>query len=330
MAALVVAGRLSVELAPVQWWRGQEAAPGDWRHAWAWAACVLPMGALLLLARTRTCGVCVCRVFSCRVCAGTVATVQWACTLAHWGTQALGVAVPWPLAHALPRAVYGLAVAGTLCRFWFPERSAKGASADGDGDEAEVTDEEAEVGEDEHGEAEDRDAGLWLWLWPYLLLVGPASPAAASLFCAQVWGARSMGASELSTGVVLSLVATQAFFATGHESSFNKLHYASPFVGFDEYEYFRGAAMLGLNTFGTYVAAAALATGARQRRALLLALSAKAATMVAFVALERRHLMVWAIFAPKYVFDGVALLVANAALLLFRVAAQPQRQRYYP
>ncbi|GBG24978.1 GPI ethanolamine phosphate transferase 2 [Hondaea fermentalgiana] len=94
-----------------------------------------------------------------------------------------------------------------------------------------------------------------------------------------------------------SMASMSYFFATGHESFFNKLHYASPFVGFDEYEYFRGGLMMGSNTFGVYMACRSI-------------------VMTAFVAAERRHLMVWAIFAPKYVFDGVTLLVVDVVTLL--------------
>ena len=34
----------------------------------------------------------------------------------------------------------------------------------------------------------------------------------------------------------------------------------------------------------------------------------------AFVALERRHLMVWAIFAPKFVFEACGMVVGEALL----------------
>jgi hypothetical protein len=38
--------------------------------------------------------------------------------------------------------------------------------------------------------------------------------------------------------------------------------------------------------------------------------------------LQRRHLMVWAIFAPKYVFDGVATLVMDILALVVAYVAQ--------
>ena len=39
------------------------------------------------------------------------------------------------------------------------------------------------------------------------------------------------------------------------------------------------------------------------------------------VSLQRRHLMVWAIFAPKYVFDAVALVVVQVAVVGAHVVA---------
>ena len=38
------------------------------------------------------------------------------------------------------------------------------------------------------------------------------------------------------------------------------------------------------------------------------------------VAVQRRHLMVWAIFAPKFVMDGAMHLVATTTLVAVRVA----------
>ena len=46
-------------------------------------------------------------------------------------------------------------------------------------------------------------------------------------------------------------------------------------------------------------------------------LTACAAT--ASAAIQRRHLMVWALFAPKFVFEAVTLLVCDAVLVLMAV-----------
>jgi phosphatidylinositol glycan class O len=39
------------------------------------------------------------------------------------------------------------------------------------------------------------------------------------------------------------------------------------------------------------------------------------------VALQRRHLMVWAIFAPKFLFDAVAGVIVELAVVLVVAAA---------
>lgn len=43
-------------------------------------------------------------------------------------------------------------------------------------------------------------------------------------------------------------------------------------------------------------------------------LTAVAAT--ASAAIQRRHLMVWALFAPKFLFDAVTLMVCDVTLLV--------------
>ncbi len=59
-----------------------------------------------------------------------------------------------------------------------------------------------------------------------------------------------------------------------------------------------------------------------QRQFLLVSLtSTSCRTLTAFAAtasaaIQRRHLMVWALFAPKFVFEAVTLLVCDAVLVL--------------
>eukprot|EP00897_Mesotaenium_endlicherianum_P003319 jgi/Mesen1/3014/ME000177S02284 len=128
--------------------------------------------------------------------------------------------------------------------------------------------------------------------------------------------------------------------------TFDGLHYPAAFTGFEDFNYFRQGALLALETFGAShvlptVALPLLALapfGGRSglprqltpddRRALFLTQLAKvclvyglvrslsAAVTTAFVTLERRHLMVWALFAPKYVFDAVGLLLIDFFLIL--------------
>lgn len=100
-------------------------------------------------------------------------------------------------------------------------------------------------------------------------------------------------------------------------------------MGFDTFNFYAAGALLGLNTFGC-LALAVLALPwinltqhqqkARGEPQILLAFSTyfslNALVSTLFVALQRRHLMVWAIFAPKYIYDGVVLLITEVLLLL--------------
>ncbi|CAN0257743.1 unnamed protein product, partial [Phaeothamnion confervicola] len=114
------------------------------------------------------------------------------------------------------------------------------------------------------------------------------------------------------------------FFLTGHHNQFSRLQYACAFIGFDEFHFRAAGALLFVNTFGTEILAAlafpevaaarmaaAQATAAASllrelaRLCLLHALlnSARMLLSAANVALQRDHLMLWAVFAPKFLFD---------------------------
>ncbi|GMH39920.1 hypothetical protein BSKO_07824 [Bryopsis sp. KO-2023] len=149
---------------------------------------------------------------------------------------------------------------------------------------------------------------------------------------------------------MLSLFGMQAFFFTGHFCEFSGLQYNSGFVGFDEFEFFISGCLLALNTFGPQIIVM-LATpigmvGSAARRELVgrkarddssqqhisvknLGSDTRMAVVVligirtyfTFVsmlsaAIQRRHLLVWAIFAPKFVFEVCFLLVLDAGALL--------------
>ncbi|CAD7702958.1 unnamed protein product [Ostreobium quekettii] len=162
-------------------------------------------------------------------------------------------------------------------------------------------------------------------------------------------------ASALCVAGVWSLFGTQAFFFSGHFCEFSGLQYNSAFVGFGEFSFFVSGALLALNTLGPHLLAALslpLAVrglkarhptsppglrnrpdpkrppGARASHSaevaefrllavvygLLRALTALAS--VVSVAIQRRHLLVWAVYAPKFVFEACFLLVTDAALVL--------------
>jgi GPI ethanolamine phosphate transferase 3 subunit O len=164
------------------------------------------------------------------------------------------------------------------------------------------------------------------------MLLGPSSPLPMLCACVQaallsrvVARARPPAS---SIGVLWALCTVQYFFASGHQFSFSTLQLECSFIGFDQFHFGVAGALLALNTFAAPVLAVALmpavlsASGivdARQRARFLLAFvltfTIGAALTATFVYIARRHLMVWRVFAPKYIFDGALMLVVDALAL---------------
>lgn len=290
--AVLICARLGIDLGEVQWWRGQEAVLGDTQIPFFWIVSLLPglvimfisaiwIAPWLGLKRQDT--------------THLLVQLQGIGCLAHWIFQSTGVL---PLGRLwLPRLVFMCGLPGFITVVC--------------------------------GAQDDVPRGIFQLMFPYLLVVGPVSTSVCVLFLVHVAALckihTQLDFGDLSIASLWSLASMTYFFATGHESSFNKLHYASPFVGFDEYEYFRGGFMMGTNTFGMYMILIGLVsclTKSRQTRACILMTlvtvqACRSIVMTGFVAAERRHLMVWAIFAPKYVFDGVTLLIVDAFVVLY-------------
>ncbi|XP_042065122.1 GPI ethanolamine phosphate transferase 3-like isoform X1 [Salvia splendens] len=119
-----------------------------------------------------------------------------------------------------------------------------------------------------------------------------------------------------------SLLAVCMFFSTGHWCAFDGLRYAAAFIGFDEFNLIRQAILLTIDTFGfshvlpifglPLVARGYLLKQSKIVYSIricqvylmygLITAIATTFTMLC-VAIQRRHLMVWGLFAPKFVFD---------------------------
>ncbi|KAK4723921.1 hypothetical protein R3W88_026700 [Solanum pinnatisectum] len=137
-----------------------------------------------------------------------------------------------------------------------------------------------------------------------------------------------------------SLLAVCLFFCTGHWCAFDGLRYASTFVGFDEFNLIRQAALLTIDTFGfshilpvmglTLIIACQrhLEVQAEKRKPLFflqlcqvylmygLTMAISMTLTIICVTIQRRHLMVWGLFAPKFVFDAVGLLLTDLFICL--------------
>ncbi|CAN1842404.1 GPI ethanolamine phosphate transferase 3 [Linum perenne] len=133
-----------------------------------------------------------------------------------------------------------------------------------------------------------------------------------------------------------NLLAVCLFFATGHWCAFDGLRYGAAFVGFDEFILVRQAILLTLETFGFSLILPVLGLPLlllgrhrsnhgknnlfSQLSQTYLAYGLITATTVTAtilcVTIQRRHLMVWGLFAPKFVFDVVGLLLTEAMICL--------------
>ena len=187
---------------------------------------------------------------------------------------------------------------------------------------------------------------------PLLLVLGPLGPWSLLCLSGTLYSLRRFCAppslpSSLPYLVAVSFLGRAFFFATGHHSQFNRLQYSAAFVGFDEFSFGIGGMLLFLNTFGTELlvvlmvgheilsssASSSLPSSSSSvasssslalsssfpsslppSLATLLHLSAFRTLLTTLcVLLHRRHLMVWAVFAPKFIFDVCLHVVMSVA-----------------
>ncbi|KAF8324164.1 uncharacterized protein EI90DRAFT_3000848 [Cantharellus anzutake] len=140
----------------------------------------------------------------------------------------------------------------------------------------------------------------------------------------------------LAEPVILSLLAHLIFFGTGHQATFSSIQWKTAFVGFPTLTYPFSPALVSLNTFGPFLlaplAAPLLATWAisppQKGRVLVLSDSLRISVGVIIyftsvligtatsAAILRRHLMVWKVFAPRFMLAGVVTVVVDIGVAL--------------
>lgn len=116
---------------------------------------------------------------------------------------------------------------------------------------------------------------------------------------------------SLIQGMMMHLLALEAFFATGHWSAFDGLQYSKAFIGFEHYNFYVQGALLTLNTFAPQLIVAFLAVHNSCAQAHVACYGISALASMACATLQRRHLMTWGVFAPKLAFESVGLLLAE-------------------
>jgi len=186
---------------------------------------------------------------------------------------------------------------------------------------------------------------------PVLLLLGFAAAATAAggwttvLFQAHAATMDGMPRGDAMAqalwpaSVIMALAGPFAFHATGHATKLSALQYSAAFVGFETFDFWRSGAALALNTAGGHVMVALAAgpllpartwrslrvAGVLQTQASFVHLLALACT-ITWLVLSRRHLMVWAIFAPKFIFELFFLLLWVLGIAAWLVCGRPGGQ----
>lgn len=156
----------------------------------------------------------------------------------------------------------------------------------------------------------------------------------------------------LLESVTLSLLGVVAFFATGHQATLASIQWRTAFVGFTTVTYPWSPVLVTLNAFGPLCILPAFGaillplwnvaphraptsqapmvapmTLLRSAMGFLLCQSVLALSAAIFATHFRRHLMLFKIWVPRFMTGGVALLLADLAVLLaigavWRVASQ--------
>ncbi|RQM23537.1 hypothetical protein B5M09_010006 [Aphanomyces astaci] len=152
-----------------------------------------------------------------------------------------------------------------------------------------------------------------------LLLHGPTSPGPFGLFVAMSFlyqsGPSTTSSSSTSMWGYCFLIHS-LYFQSGHGNSFASLQNAAGFVGVPSFYWPVAGTLLAVNTFGAFWLGLSLLLTTIRRPIVVAYFTLSAICTSVFVALSRRHLMVWAIFAPKFVFDALVSLVVHLLVLV--------------
>jgi phosphatidylinositol glycan class O len=127
---------------------------------------------------------------------------------------------------------------------------------------------------------------------------------------------------SLVVAALWRLITRHAFFATNHGCFFNRLQYSAAFIATQEFYVVTGGISLFLNTFGWEMVGIVFAwlmsqqTGRSQIwRAYGVYQLIEALTSCISVSVLRRHLMVWDIYAPHFLFVAIFTVLCSLSQL---------------
>ncbi|GAX19943.1 phosphatidylinositol glycan, class O [Fistulifera solaris] len=160
---------------------------------------------------------------------------------------------------------------------------------------------------------------LFKFLILVMLVTGPSAAASLILYsvqCSIVYAlSLASGAFEVNSfvlAVLVKLITRHTFFSTNHGCAFNRLQLSAAFVATKEFNYIFAGTSLFLNTFGWEIAGLVftwLLNKHRGRQAIwrfiLIFQVVEALCSCISVSVLRRHLMVWDIYAPHFLFSAI-------------------------
>jgi len=169
-----------------------------------------------------------------------------------------------------------------------------------------------------------------------VVVTGPSSSSTAVLVILQCTALKLMmecsGSSlEVSAPVMAAiwrLLIRHIFFATNHHCSFNRLQFSAAFVATDTFQFYIAGLSLFMNTFGWEILGLCLVLVYSRRSDTRNGPAAgrnvwhwfcyyqwtEIVASCISVSVMKRHLMVWAIFAPRFMFAAVFTVLT---LILF-------------
>jgi phosphatidylinositol glycan class O len=163
-----------------------------------------------------------------------------------------------------------------------------------------------------------------------MVVTGPSTAPTVLIVSLQGWMmyllAGATGFYEVSTPVQATLwrlLVRHTFFATNHGCAFNRLQYSAAFVATMEFNFALGGFQLFLNTFGWEIIGLIMVwiTSFMNNRPCLWTWYGFYQVMESFlncisVSILRRHLMVWAVYAPRFLFSSIFLILNCAGQIV--------------
>ena len=135
--------------------------------------------------------------------------------------------------------------------------------------------------------------------------------------------------------LILCLLGKHQFFSTGHQATFSSIQFQTGFIGLESFDFILSGGMVVLNSMGPFVVfISGLSTliyfmnakytdkilfKAHLRIMLLICslyYSLMTFTSLLFTCIFRRHLMVWNVFAPRFMLASIELVLVDAILII--------------